>query len=277
MLVFSSLRAWFRSRAPASFRRGLALLMLGSAVGCAAVFPELATPMRDAPPGFQFDPPPPDELVYVAFRRAVIPNRTRDGRPWRPGSGLPDPFAKLIVDGKDLIVTPVEGDTLTPSWPNQKRGNHRIRRNATVKVELWDSNAIQNYPICSKTVRDFHEQIAPEGRREITCDGGALVELTLEPAHGKLGFGLYYEIRTSRVFVTRVLSESPAARAGVRGGSEIVRIMGQSARGMEEGRVRSLMNSNDVGLELDLLGPDKAEQRVHLKSGPIYPGLNDRI
>lgn len=216
--------------------------------------------------------------MFIAFQRAVIPDRTRDGRSWGSKSGsLPDAFAKLIVDGKDRIVTPVQSNTLTPTWANQKRGNHWISSRATVTVELWDRNAIQNYPICSEKIREFHEHVGVEGRLEVTCDGGAYLELALEPARGKLGLGMYYEIRTGRVYVTRVLSESPAARAGIRGGEQIVRIMGHPTQGMAEGRVRSLMNSSGTGLELGILGASKAERRVLIKNGPIYPKLNERI
>lgn len=232
--------------------------------------------MREVPPGYDFNPPPPADLVYVTFARAVIPERTRDGRAWDSvGGSLPDAFAKLIVDGRDLIVTPVQANTLTPTWPNQKRGNYRIRRGANVKVELWDSNPINNHPICSKVIRNFHEHVSYERNLEISCDGGALVELVVQPAHGKIGIGLYYEIRTDQVFVTRVLPESPAGRAGVTRGDEVVKIMGEPARGMSEARIRSLMNSNGTGLELVLRGADKTERTVTLKDGPIYSTLAD--
>jgi len=242
------------------------------------VFPELGTPVREVPPGYAFEPPPPEELVYIAFQRAVIPARTRDGRAWDSvGGSLPDAFAKLTVDGKDLIVTPVQSNTLNPTWPNQKRGNYRVRKGAVVQLQVWDSNPINNHPICSETIRNFHENVSFERPLEVSCDSGALVELSLEPAHGKVGLGLHYEIRTEQVFVTRVLRESPAARAGLGRGQEIVRIMGQNARGMSEGRVRSLMNSNGTGLELVVAGLDRTERQVVLKDGPIYPTLDEAV
>lgn len=257
------------------------LLSLAAALlaGCGAVFPELGTPVRDVPPGYRFDPPPPPDLVYLAFARAVIPARTRDGRAWDSvGGSLPDPFAKLIVDDKDLIVTPIHSNTLTPTWPNQKRGNYRVRLGATIKVELWDSNPINNHPICAARIYDFHEQVSAERHLEVNCESGAHLELVVEPAHGKVGLGLSYEIRTDHVYVTRVLSESPASRAGIRRGEEIVQVMGEPARGMPEGRVRSLMNANgSIGLELVLLGADKTERRVTIKDGPIYPTLAENV
>ncbi len=270
------IRTYFQKRAA---RGGLlgALLAATALPGCGAVYPELATPSRQAPPGFNFEPPPPRDLLFLAFAKATIPDRTRDGRAWDSvGGSLPDPFAKLIVNDRDLIVTPVQENTLNPVWPNQKRGNYRIPEDARIQVELWDSNPINNHPICSERVRNLHEQAAPGERIEINCDSGAYIELTAEPARGKIGLGMYYEIRTDAVFVARVLRESPAARAGVNRGDQIVSIMGEPTKGMAEGRVRSLMNSNGAtGLALKLRSKDKSEREVELKDGPVYAELGE--
>ncbi|HET9960053.1 MAG TPA: PDZ domain-containing protein [Polyangiaceae bacterium] len=251
-----------------------------SLAACSAVFPELSTPVRSAPPGFQFDPPPPRDLVYFAFSRAVIPDRTRDGRAWDSvGGSLPDVFAKLVVDGTDLFVTPVQSNTLAPTWPNQKRGNYRVRPGAQVIVELWDSNPLNNHPICSKEIKDLHDQVSVERSIEITCESGAFVELMAEPAHGEIGTGLFYEIRTDgQVYVARVVGESPAARAGLRRGDQILKVMGEPVKSMDEGRVRSLINANaSTGIGLMTRGTDGAEHELVVKDGPIYGEANERL
>lgn len=266
------IRTTFERRAPRLALLGVFAL---ASWGCGAVYPELATPTRQAPPGFKFEPPPPRDLLFLAFAKATIPDRTRDGRAWDSvGGSLPDPFAKLIVDDRDLIVTPVQSNTLNPVWPNQKRGNYRIPEGARIQVELWDSNPINNHPICSEKVRDLHEQASPAQHIEVSCDSGAYIELIAEPARGKIGLGFYYEIRTDAVFVARVLRESPAARAGVTRGDQIVGIMGEPTKGMPEGRVRSLMNSNGAtGLILKLRSKGQPEHDVELKDGPVYAEL----
>jgi hypothetical protein len=256
---------------------GVAFVAGLSALACGAVYPELATPAREPPPNFSFEPPPPPDLVYIAFLKATIPSKTRDGRAWDSvGGSLPDPFAKLVVDDKPLITTPVHANTLTPSWPNQKRGNYRVSSQSRLRVELWDSNPINNHPICTEEVHDLLDQVSAGGRVQVNCDSGAFVELAAEPAHGKIGLGLYYEIRTDDVVVVRVIKESPAARAGVARGDQIVSIMGEPVKGMAEGRVRSLINSNGTtGLKLALRQGRKAEQEVMLRDGPIYPLLGE--
>ena len=254
----------------------LGLLVL-PAFGCGAVYPELTTPVREPPPGFAFEPPPPPSLVYIAFLHATIPDRTRDGRVWDSvGGSLPDPFAKLMLGDKPLIVTPVQPNTLKPTWPNQKRGNYQIPSGARLRVELWDSNPINNHPICTEEVRGLHDGVSAGGRVEVSCDSGAYVALSVEPAHGKIGLGLYYEIRTDDVVVVRVIRESPAARAGVARGDQIVSIMGEPVKGMDQGRIRSLINSNGAtGLRLALRVGKSSERSVELKDGPIYPLLGE--
>jgi len=102
--------------------------------------------------------------------------------------------------------------------------------------------------------------------------------VTIEPAHGKIGLGLSYEIRTDETFISRVFAESPAARAGVQRGDQIVGIMGEPVKGMPEGRVRSLINSNGpVGLQLRLRARDKTERDVVLKDGPVYGLLSEDL
>ena len=127
----------------------VAVVALGLLVGCGAVYPQLETPVRTPPGQVTLTPPPPDDLVFLKFAGAVIPSRTRDGRNWDSvGGSLPDAFAKLLVDGKVILETPVQGNTLTPTWPDQRKANYRVRSGASVRVELWDSNPINNHPIC---------------------------------------------------------------------------------------------------------------------------------
>lgn len=265
-----------RSSRPRRSKRAGILLAL-AALGCGAVYPELATPVRQVPAGFVFTPPPPNDLLYLGFARAAIPAKTRDGREWDSvGGSLPDVFAKLKVDDRDLIVTPIQANTLAPTWPNQIFGNYRIRPDASVWVELWDSNPIANHPICSKQIRGIHEEASFERRLAVDCASGAYLELIVEPAHGKMGLGFSYEIRTDQVFVTRVFRESPAGRAGVTRGDELMAIMGDPVAGLSNGQIRSLINSNgSTGLRVRLRKADEAEAELTLRDGPIYPSLDE--
>jgi membrane-associated protease RseP (regulator of RpoE activity) len=258
--------------------RFFAAALLFGMSGCSAVFPELSTPVRQVPPGYRFDPPPPPDLLYLAFAKASIPTHTRDGRDWDSvGGSLPDVVGKLLVDKVELVVTPVQGNTLQPTWPNQKRGNYRIPPKSQVTVELWDNNPINDRPICVERIRDLHEAASGEGRLEVSCESGAFVVLEVEPAHGTIGVGMSYELRTDEVFITKVSRESPAARAKLERGDQIVSVMGEPVKTMDEKRVRSLINANaSTGLKLTVRAKGaNATRDVELRDGPIYATLNE--
>jgi membrane-associated protease RseP (regulator of RpoE activity) len=249
----------------------LALALTGTA--CGAVYPEVQTPLNAAPPGANLDPPPPGDVLYLQFAGAEIPPKTRDGRKWDAvGGSAPDVFAKLIVNKHELIVTPVESNTLKPTWPDQERANYRIPPGSDVKVELWDSNPMINHPICTETILDFHDQ-SSEGRVfEVDCDSGARIKLQIEPAHAKLGLGMWFELRSGAVVVTRLLAESPASRAGLQAGDEFIKIQGEDVKTMEDGRAQSLINANaSVGVALEVKRAGGQVEAIKLKSGPVYP------
>jgi len=260
--------------------KAMALLLVaaGASAACGAVYPEISSPLKAPPAGRKIDPPPPRDLLYIDFVKAEIPARTRDGREWDSlGGSLPDPFAKLIVNDREIIKTPIQSNTLAPTWPDQKRANYRISTDATVRVEIWDSNTLNNHPICIKKLRDLHEQAGPIPM-DVDCSSGAHVRIRVEPAHGLWGLGFNYELSASGVAVSHVVPESPAARAGVQPDDDIVQIQGKKVEQMESGEPQSLINANaQVGVDLVLRGKDGAERHVILKEGIIYPAVEDDL
>ncbi|MFO0570799.1 MAG: PDZ domain-containing protein [Polyangiaceae bacterium] len=99
-----------------------------------------------------------------------------------------------------------------------------------------------------------------------------------EPAHARIGLGMRYELRTQSVFITRVVIDSPAARAGLRGGEEIVRIQSKDVKGMDEADARSLINANaPTGVSFTVKKADGSTLDVSLREGPIYPTLDDDV
>lgn len=254
--------------------KSLLVLTLGLSA-CGAVYPQLETPVRTPPAHITLAPPPPDDLVFLKFAGAMIPARTRDGRKWDSvGGALPDAFAKLIVDGKVILETPVQSDSLTPTWPGQAVANYRVRPGAPVTVELWDNNPLNNQPICISAV---HLDVG-EDPMQINCNSGAELRLLAQPAHGKLGIGLFYELRQEEVVVTRVLTESPAARAGLVRGDQLLKIQGKVVKTMEDGEAQSLINANAAtGVSLLVRKADKTELELTLKEGAIYPMKGEGI
>lgn len=248
-------------------------------MGCSAVYPEISAPVKAPPSGRTLEPAPPKDLVYIVFSGAKIPEKTRDGRQWDSlGGSAPDPFAKLFLNDRELIRTPVQSNTLAPTWPDQRKANYRLPENGSYRLEVWDSNALNNRPICMKTLHDIRDDVGPDPV-EIDCDSGARVTLRVEPAHARWGLGFAYELRTQgSVAITHVVADSPAARAGLAAGDAVVQIQGKPVAKMEQGEPQSLINANaDVGIELVLKGEDGQERKAQVKEGVIYPSSADNL
>ncbi len=261
------------------FAQGLALGLLGLGLsGCGAVYPEISTPVRPAGTR-QLDPPPPEDLVYLKFANAKIPSHTRDGRQWDSmGGSAPDPFAKLLIEEKEILITPVQANTLSPTWPDQKVGNYRIPHGVPVRVELWDSNALNNHPICVESIGNLLAESNDEKNLELRCESGATIEIVVQPAHAKFGLGLYYELGTDDIQVTRVVGESPAARAKLTRGDQLLRIQGREVKGMDAATARSLINANvSTGVTFSVKHLDGSQAEVTLKDGPIYPTVEEDL
>jgi hypothetical protein len=256
------------------------VLLLCASLGCSAVYPEVASPLRTPPADFHLTPPPPPDLFYFRFAGADIPEKTRDGRRWDTvGGSAPDPYAKLIVNGKDLVTTSVQSDTTRPTWPDQERANYRIHPSDVLYIELWDSNPLNNHPICREKLSSFEDFThGDEPFMEVRCDNGGHVRLIVTPPHARIGLGLYYELRTNDAYVTRVLAESPASRAGLKAGDQILRAQGQDVKTMEYGKLQSLVNANaTVGVKLEVRSQGAAPREVTLRDGAIYPIAGEGI
>jgi membrane-associated protease RseP (regulator of RpoE activity) len=262
------------ARRPAPWRARLAgaaaCLALGS--GCAAIYPEVQTPARTPIAGQILTPPPGRLFVWVAIESAEVPPLTRDGRRWRTSSsGAPNPFAIVFVNGRELLRTNPRSDTYRPTWPDSPRGNFHFTTGDRVRVELWDAGLV-NHPICVREIGAVSERWADEGRVEARCEDDGFVTLRWEPAHGRYGYGFAYEFRTYDVFVSRVSAESPAARAGLKAGDQIVSLNGRLARDMPAGEVRSYLNAPRAeGVRMSIKHEGGAPAEIVLKEGAIYP------
>lgn len=248
---------------------GAKLLLLS---GCVAVYPEIGTSIHKVTGEQALDPPPPNDLRWVRFKSAQITNSMRDGRTWKQALGkLPDPYAKLFLNGNEIIKTNPQKETLEPTWESSPRGNFRITSSDKLRVELWDANAVNDTPI---GVKDFKATDDFVSGNQIRLDiaGAGEVVLAFEPAHAMFGLGLWYELRTDTCFITRMLEGSPAERAGVAPGDEVIEIGGKKVQGMSANQVRSAFGSIPLdGLAVVVKHADGATLTATLREGPIYP------
>jgi len=251
----------------------LALLALTGAAGCPAVYPELATRLRPTVAQQALDPPPPENLRWIRFVDGRVPERTREGRTWdQVLSSLPDPYARLLINGKEVLRTSVQSDTLEPTWPGSPSGNFRVEPGDRLRVELWDANPINDKPIGIREIGRPSAEDRETGQIRVELEGGGRLTLAFELAHARIGLGLWYELRTSAVYITRMMERGPAERAGIKKGDEVLSIGGREVKKMSPGEVRSAFNGITLaGIVLMVKHAEGATETVKVVEGPIYP------
>lgn len=246
---------------------------VSSLAGCPAVYPELPTRMRKALTEAALDPPPPDDVFWLKFASARVPERTRGGKTWGESFGkLPDPVAKLYINNALVMTTPAQSSTLEPTWPNGPRGNFKIGPDDKLRIELWDSNTINDKPIVVRDVGRLDSDARLNQRIRFDYDVGGEVVLTVERAHAMLGLGLWYELRTESAFITRLMEGSPAARAGLAPGDEVLKIGDADVHAMSPDAIQSAFNAvPSAGISLMVKHVDGTTLAVTVKEGAIYP------
>jgi hypothetical protein len=254
-------------------RAVLVLLALAlTAPACAAVYPELGTRTRSIPAGQPLDPPPPDDVHWLRFISARAPDKTRDGRPWQ-SNGKASPYAKMLRNGVELLKTNAQADTLAPTWPGSPHGNFRIAPTDRLRVELWDSNPVNDKPMGSRELGAAEGVLAADGKVIVDLDDGAEVVFAYEPGHAMSGLGLWYELRTPGCAITRLLEGSPADRAGLVAHDEVLKMGARDVKTMTPDEIKSAFNAVPLaGLSLVVKhASDSSTTEVTLREGPIYP------
>jgi hypothetical protein len=260
------------------FRRCFAIaIACFSLTSCGVIYPEFGTRLGQAPAIGTFDPPPPPDRHYLSTFSALIPNKARDGRPWRGSdpNSAPRGFLKLFINDTELLRTSVEADTLTPTWPDTKRGNYAFKEGDALKVEIWDDFALNDRPIMGKKLEITRDMLELQ-EVDVQFDNGGSFKMKVEPAKPVWGAGFWYELRTGAAYITRTMPESPASRAGLLKGDRIITIAGKDVSGMSADEVKGLMNTIPTsGLELAVQHSDGGTLRANVKEGPIYPLVAD--
>jgi hypothetical protein len=256
-------------------RPAVASVLLALALaGCPAVYPELGTRTRAVSSGRALDPPPPPELHWIKFLSARLPDHARDGRPWQP-NGKASAYAKLLVNGAELIRTTVEADTLEPTWPKAPHGNYKLSPGDRLRVELWQNDPINDKPFGGRDLGAAGNLQALDGRIHVEMEEGisssAIVDLAFEPAHAVTGLGLWYELRTTGCTITRLLELSPAERAGLVPGDELLTIGSRDAKTMTVEEIKSAFNAVPIeGLKVQVKHTSGSVSDLLLQEGPIY-------
>lgn len=235
-------------------RVSLLLLLVLAGLGCA--YPRRSTSL--CPATSDARPAPPD-VWRLAFSTAVIPPRQRGDQPWDEDGSPPDVFVR-VYRGEELVFesTPVEG--LQPDL-GVTTPNLHLPSSQSSRIELWDADSVLPTVIGVWRGSGMPSGSMEDGDTRIMLDGRSTVGFRVLPPTASRGAGIpTYEVRRSSLRIIEVLEHSPAGRAGLVPGDEIVAIGGEPVAELGEARAAGALSR--ACSEATRLSVERADGRV---------------
>ena len=210
----------------------------------------------------------PDHLWSIRFIDAHIPDTKASGLPWDGDGSAPDPYLRLVLDGRVVWETPIQANTRDPKWNVTLPRNVQISPRTKFRLELWDSDTASSDPAGAIIRSGLPESALPNALAHLTLDNLAVVTVVVSPALPSRGLGIEFEQHDDALWVLNVEPFSPAARAGVHVGDRIVAIGDSRVEALSAARAASdLSLSSDRGATLTVADKGGKPRQVTLERG----------
>jgi hypothetical protein len=207
----------------------------------------------------------PDQLWSIHFVDAQLPESKGGGLAWDSDGTPPDPFVRLVINGRIIWQSPVQKNTLHPVWNVTLPRNISVPRSATFRIELWDEDAATADPAGVIVRSGLPETALPGALAHLSLDNLGTVTVVVSDPKPWRGVGVEFEQHSDALVVLSVEPFSPAARAGIRTGERIVAIGTQRVSSLSGPKaVSELSLSGDRGGILTLADKNGKEHEITL-------------
>jgi len=169
----------------------------------------------------------PSGLYSIRLIGAEIPPFKGAGLPWDSDGSGPDPFLRLILDGRVIWESPPQEDTNRPEWNITLPRNIFVAPMTKFRIELWDKDTASSDPAGSVVRAGLPENALPNAVARLALDNLGAVSITVSSPTPSKGVGLRFEIHDDGLSVLAVEPFSPAARAGIKPG-DLITAIGES-------------------------------------------------
>ena len=190
----------------------------------------------------------PADLYRLTIVRADIAQERPGALPWDDDGG-PDVFVRVFRDEERLFETETIDDSFTPEWNATLPRNVHIQSSSALRFEVWDRDTIGADPIGHHRSRGLPETARSGGESRVLLSGGrSHLTIRVEPPIAHRGSGISeVEVRPDALVVLGVHTRSPAGRAGLEVGDEIVEIAGERVSELGEARALSALSMASRG------------------------------
>jgi hypothetical protein len=240
------------------------ILVISAALLGSCAYPRRTTLVHPAPASAQ-PQDQPDHLWSFKFVDAQLPETKPGGLPWDSDGTGPDPFVRLIIDGRLVWESPVQHDTRHPEWNVTLPRNVYVPSQANFRLELWDEDTGSNDPAGTLTRSGLPETALPDALAHLTLENLGVITIVVSAPRPSKGLGIEYEQHSDALKVLKVEPFSPAARAGIKTGDSVVAIGDASVESLTAAKAASELSlSADRGQSLKVKEPSGKERDVNI-------------
>lgn len=245
----------------------LALLLVAS--GCA--YPRRDTLTYAAPKTVGLIQDEPSGLYSIRLIGAELPHYKGAGLAWDSDGSGPDPFLRLLLDGRLVWESPAQENTHRPEWNITLPRNIFVAPMTKFRIEIWDKDTASSDPAGSVVRTGLPGNALPNAVARLALDNLGAVAITVSSPIPSKGVGLRFEIHDDGLAVLAVEQFSPAARAGIQIGDLITAIGDSRVETVGGDRAASLLSlAADRGAALKVTDSKGRTREARLDGGYLW-------
>jgi C2 domain len=239
-------------------RTAILALAMCLATGCA--YPRRSTLTSAAPASAQPETQP-DHLWSLRFVDAQLPEFKGGGIPWDSDGTPPDPYVRLVINGRKIWESPVQHDTRHPVWNATLPRNIYVPPGAQFRIELLDDDAASSDPAGVLLRSGLPETARPDALAHLSLGNTATVTVIVSSPTPFKGLGVEYEQHSDALVMLKIEPFSAAARAGIKVGESVTSIGGTRVSEMTAAKASSELSlSADRGATI-IVADAKGKER----------------
>jgi len=215
----------------------------------------------------------PPHIYRLTVVEAHVQPRMRGDLDWDDDGGLPDVQVRIYRNEELVWESETIDDSLNPQWNATLPRNIEVPPHASMRFEVWDDDTVGGDPVGIHRDNGMPDTALPGADARILLEGGSYLTLRADNPTPHRGVGIdEYELRPDALLITRVLSHSPASRAGLEPGDQIVAVGDQRVSALSDARAASAvsMAATRHSTLTVIKDGESTEQTVELDHGFVW-------